>query len=258
MSKPSLERKLKEGRGTGEKENYKPWIYARETASLGTTSTPYSYKEGRKIQCLSQAEAKVFYLLEFDPDITDIREQYPLLPVEEGIAIAKALNAPTRHPKTKAAKMKRKLTADDLEDIVWTVDFLVRDSKGRWTGIFVKKARSAMRNPKEKKSYDVQEAFLQAHGIPIRSVFADEISDAFCINVRVCSYCADPEKISSDADYLKHLIFTHQIIIPEMYTEIIPWALMANKYKEEILYAKIKSEKCNAEKGISCESYDSD
>ncbi|WP_375186024.1 TnsA endonuclease N-terminal domain-containing protein [Pseudoalteromonas sp.] len=70
-------------------------------------------KTGRIHHTLSSIESDFFYLAEYSDSVTDIREQFPLLPINLSIKIAEALGIehPT-HPKTK-------------EPIIITTDFLL-------------------------------------------------------------------------------------------------------------------------------------
>lgn len=78
MGKISEQRKRQEGRGTGTKKDYKPYIQAREINSLGTCSNPIDWKTGRTIELLSQGESALWHILRWNDDVIDIREQYPL------------------------------------------------------------------------------------------------------------------------------------------------------------------------------------
>ncbi|XWK89104.1 MAG: TnsA endonuclease C-terminal domain-containing protein [Phormidium sp.] len=62
---------------------------------------------------LSQLELNYFYLLEWSNSVVDIREQYPLLPIEETVAIAQ--HCQIRHPRDPKTQ----------NPIVMTTDFLI-------------------------------------------------------------------------------------------------------------------------------------
>jgi hypothetical protein len=58
-------------------------------------------------------ERNYFYILEYSDNVIDIREQYPLLPIEDTISIANELGISyPRHPEIG-------------EDIIMTTDFLI-------------------------------------------------------------------------------------------------------------------------------------
>lgn len=104
---------VKEGRGTGKGDRYKPWIKIQDVPSLGRSSRIRGIKTGRQHELLSDMERNYFFFLEYSDKVEDIREQFPLLPIEETILIAKELGIEhPKHPETG-------------EFIVMTTDFLV-------------------------------------------------------------------------------------------------------------------------------------
>lgn len=84
-SKEKLARYIKEGRGHGEGANYLPWRYTYEYSSRGRVSRVYGLKTGRIHHLHSDNQYRAFLLFEFNSNVTDIRESYPLLDVQEVI-----------------------------------------------------------------------------------------------------------------------------------------------------------------------------
>lgn len=82
---------LREGRGTGSGAQYKPWIKIQDVPSLGRATRIRGKKTGRQHEFLSDLETNYFYILEFSDEVVDIREQYPLLSLEDTILIAKEI-----------------------------------------------------------------------------------------------------------------------------------------------------------------------
>ena len=64
--------------GSGVGKDYLPYITTSEFNSLGTTSVIKDWKTGREVHCLSQGEMYWYYILRFDDENIDIREQFPL------------------------------------------------------------------------------------------------------------------------------------------------------------------------------------
>jgi hypothetical protein len=114
----NIEKKLKEGRGSGIGEDYKPWIKIQDVPSKGRSTRVKGTKVKRQYELLSDMERDFFYLLEFSDDVVDIREQYPLLPREETMEIALELGV--EHPKDPTSG----------EEIVMTTDFLITLKEG--------------------------------------------------------------------------------------------------------------------------------
>jgi hypothetical protein len=73
-----LVRFTKEGRGQGTGGNYKPWLTIQDVPSRGRAARPTGWKTGRVHHFLSDIETAVFYLLDWEDHVLDIREQFPL------------------------------------------------------------------------------------------------------------------------------------------------------------------------------------
>lgn len=86
---------IKEGRGSGRGPDYKPWLTVRDVPSLGRSHRVFGHKTQRTHHLFSDLELAVFLLLEWHPQTTDIREQFPL-PI--GATLALAEEAGIRHP----------------------------------------------------------------------------------------------------------------------------------------------------------------
>lgn len=109
----TLKKRLKEGRGSGFLNHYKPWIYVHEIPSIGKSSIKQGWKTGRDHHLLSTLETKYFYTLEWKDEVCDIREQFPLLPRSETQDIAKELGI--EHPKDRKTQTDTVITSDFVE-----------------------------------------------------------------------------------------------------------------------------------------------
>jgi len=96
-----FKRSLKNKYGIGEGEFYKPWLRVQDVKSRGVRSQVLGLKTGRTHHMLSSIETEFFYLAESCDSVIDIREQFPLFPINLSIQIANALGIdhPT-HPET--------------------------------------------------------------------------------------------------------------------------------------------------------------
>jgi len=109
----SIAKRIKEGRGIGRLADYKPWLHIQDVPSQGLACRSKGWKTGRVHHFLSLLELYYFYALEWLNSVVDIREQFPLLPLEETISIAANCGIPHPvHPRTK-------------HPIVLTTDFVV-------------------------------------------------------------------------------------------------------------------------------------
>lgn len=109
---------VREGRGKGMGAAYRPWLTVRTKGLKSNTWRPYG-KTGRAHHLLSGVEMGVFCLLDMSPLVADIREQFPLLPLEDTQRLASDLGCP--HPRACPFKDERLSKVD----IVMTTDFLV-------------------------------------------------------------------------------------------------------------------------------------
>lgn len=84
---------IKKGRGQGVGKNYQPFIQAHDNkiASEGWLTRHKGWKTERIHHTLSEHERKYLYYCEWLDGVIDIREQWPLLPIEKTIEIAKQL-----------------------------------------------------------------------------------------------------------------------------------------------------------------------
>ncbi|HFJ9423022.1 TPA: TnsA endonuclease C-terminal domain-containing protein [Bacillus paranthracis] len=103
----------KQGRGLGQREAYKPWITVRDVSSKGFVHRIKGWKTKRVHHLLSNLELSLFYTLEWAFNVVDIREKYPLLPLDRTMEIAKRFGI--NHP----------MDRNKNEAIVMTTDFLV-------------------------------------------------------------------------------------------------------------------------------------
>lgn len=79
------------GDGQGELKNYKPFLHVRDVPSQGRSAIDRGLKTERSHHYLSDIEYAYHVLAEYATNVSDIREQYALLPWEETQQIAKDL-----------------------------------------------------------------------------------------------------------------------------------------------------------------------
>ena len=103
-------RRIKDGRGQGTLADYLPWLTIHDLASLGVVSRVLGFTTGRIHHLLSGYETAFFYILDASPKALDIREQFPLLPLEDTLRIATELGI--WHPRDPVSKYPRVFTSD--------------------------------------------------------------------------------------------------------------------------------------------------
>lgn len=111
-SKQDIERHIANGFGSGAGVGYVPWLRVQDVPSMGRSHKIPGVKVERIHHLLSDLERAYLLVCEFSEDIVDIREQYPLLPVESTQAIAKAIGV--RYPRYKSTALPLVMTTDFL------------------------------------------------------------------------------------------------------------------------------------------------
>ncbi|MCC1496909.1 TnsA endonuclease N-terminal domain-containing protein [Alcanivorax sp. 1008] len=86
---------IRDGRGFGSGKDYVPWLTVRDVSSKGRVHRVQGHLSQRTHHLLSDLELSTFLLLEWNPRVSDIREQFPLN-VDETRQIAEELGI--RHP----------------------------------------------------------------------------------------------------------------------------------------------------------------
>lgn len=114
----AVQRLIREGRGQKELADYQPWLTVRDVPSRGLSTRQKGWKTGRVHHVLSKLERKYFYILEWSKIVADIREQYPLLPINDTLTIAN--DCGFDHP-----AIPNKDDHKTLDPIVMTTDFLI-------------------------------------------------------------------------------------------------------------------------------------
>jgi hypothetical protein len=108
-----IDKRISDGRGQGRGSDYKPWLLVQDVPSQGLATRIKGWKTKRVHHLLSNLELSYFYILEWSLIVFDIREQYPLLPLEETLAIAEQCGI--RHPTDPKTQ----------EPVVMTTDFFI-------------------------------------------------------------------------------------------------------------------------------------
>lgn len=103
--------KIKENRSKGTGNSYEPWIKVHEFGSKGRSTKIVGWKHNRIHHFLSDLELYYFLVLQWEENVIEIREQYPLLPLHQTIFLADELGY--AHP-PRSRKEKTILTTDFL------------------------------------------------------------------------------------------------------------------------------------------------
>ena len=109
-----ITRYQKEGRGTGNGKEYKPWLTIHDVPSLGLASRTFGFKTGREHHCLSNLESGFLRILEWSDSVLDIREQFPL---DREVTRMLAGRMGIEHPRDRRTQVDLVMTTDFLVDV---------------------------------------------------------------------------------------------------------------------------------------------
>ena len=168
-----MDKLLKEGRGTGIGQQYKPWIKIQDVPSLGRVTRLKGIKTGRQHEFLSDLERNYFYYLEFSDKVEDIREQFPLLPIEDTLLIAEELGIEhPKHPKTG-------------EYIVMTSDFFITMKQNGEIYEIARtiKPKDELLNRRIAEKFQIECKYWEKRGIDWAIVTENEISKEIAENI---------------------------------------------------------------------------
>ncbi|WP_061007917.1 TnsA endonuclease N-terminal domain-containing protein [Vibrio sp. CUB2] len=160
------QRHLRNKYGLGQGANYKPWLRIQDVKSKGTRSLIYGRKSQRDHHMMSSIESEHFYLAEFSNRVVDIREQFPLFPLNFTQKVAKTLGVqhPT-HPHTK-------------EPIIMTTDQLltIDSSQGTTYHAISVKSEDDSSDPRVLEKNDIERVCWELLGIKFSYFTGNELT----------------------------------------------------------------------------------
>jgi hypothetical protein len=139
---------------------YKPFLTVRDVPSHGRSHRILSWTVNRQHHLFSDFEASFFYLADYSKSITDIREQYPLLPLEETLAIATRLGI--KHP-GRSGRLH-----------VVTTDFVLTRVDGALCAVACKLSRE-LKKRRVRDKLAIEKWYWLARGVPWYIVTEKEI-----------------------------------------------------------------------------------
>lgn len=163
------QRYIREGRGQGSGENYKPWVAIQDFTSRGMVSRIKGKTTGRLHHLMSNYETSLFFLLDWSDSVLDIREQFPLSNLPEAIAIAE--KARIRYPFDPISGFPYVLTSD----------FCIETPNGMET--IAVKPSSELAKPRVREKLEIERRYWASQGIPWRIVTEHEIDTVKARNI---------------------------------------------------------------------------
>ncbi len=195
ISVSSINKRIKQGRGQGRGAKYKPWLYIHDVPSKGRAWRTKGWKTERPHHLLSDFEYDYFLIKDWDPSVIDIREQYPLLPLEETLAIAEECNI--RHPSVQHPKKRGVIIP-----VVMTTDFVLTISEGlnMYDQARTLKYAKDLESQRTLEKLEIERRYWARRNIDWAIVTEHEISRALARNIQ---------------KFHKHLTIEDRVALPE-------------------------------------------
>jgi len=163
------EKYLIKGVGLGHLQDYQPWLRVQDVKSHGNRSVVLGVKTMRKHHFMSSIESEFFYQAEFNDDVIDIREQFPLLPLNLTDQIASHIGV--EHPLVKGIKGLPVL-------YVMTTDFLLTlkkaDGEIKYKAFAVKP--DGIPTPRVAEKLEIERLFWAMHDIEFKIYVGSELN----------------------------------------------------------------------------------
>jgi hypothetical protein len=160
--------------GDGEGASYAPWHTVQRVPTHGQANRVLGRASGREHHLLSAIETDCLYLLDWCDDVLDVREQYPLLPLEATVRLADELGvAHPCHPRLRYP-------------VVMTTDFLVsrRGPVGTVTEALAVKLASALEDARTLEKLEIERRYWAARATRWQLVTERELPRVVVQNVR--------------------------------------------------------------------------
>jgi hypothetical protein len=165
LTEARIARKQKQKCGTGRGAAYVPWLTVRDVPSTGEAVRLLDPIHRRVMHVLSRLEFGAVLDLFWCPDVTDVREQFPL-DRDATRAIAAAMGV--RHP------------SNGVIDIVMTTDFLVDyrrpDGSSAQVAVSVKPA-ALLEDGRVLEKIEIERRYWTRCGVPLRLVTEHEVHE---------------------------------------------------------------------------------
>lgn len=170
----AIARRLAEGRGQGRGRNYRPWLLVQDVPSTGNASRVWSPITEREHHLMSNLERDYFLVAHAQKGLRDYREQFPLLPLEETMAIARGLGID--HPADPRTH----------EPIVMTSDFVltIADEPGELNFAFAIKPAAQLSSSRVLEKLEVERIFWQSRKVDWSIVTERELPKILLRNMR--------------------------------------------------------------------------
>lgn len=244
---------LKEGRGTGTGASYKPWYTIHDVASRGVSHRIQSaWTTGRETHLLSNLERDWFFVFDWSPLVVDIREQFPLLPLQETQAIA--VECGVEHPCDRRTK--------ERHPVVLTSDFrlTIRGAAGLFDQVRTVKYADRLADQRVLEKFEIERRYWARRDIDWGLVTEQDLPGSLARNVELLHdrrnltdrLTLSPEQLYTIARTLTETVSQKQLPLRQATAACdaqfglskgaaltVVYYLLANRYWEIDMYTRI-------------------
>lgn len=168
MTAEQIRNRYNEGFGQGAHKTYRPWLQVHDVSSKGIAHRINGRKTGRTHVLLSNIERDAYLAAQWLDDVTDIREQYPLWPLEETIEIAADLGI--NHPALQG------------RPILMTSDLVLTTQRGAFQAIAVKPDKDLI-DTRVLEKLEIERLYWEKREIDWHIVTRLEVPEEFSANL---------------------------------------------------------------------------
>jgi len=166
--KDKIEARIATGYGQGRGDAYRPWLRIQDVPSDGNVWRTPGVTHNRTYHFMSEGEQRYGVVLDLARRVSEIREQFPLFPIEETIAIADACGVDhPADPKTGAF-------------IVMTTDVLVSVGADEYPRTY--KRSEALEKANAIEHLEIERRYWARRDKPLKIVTQHEVPDVLVAN----------------------------------------------------------------------------
>lgn len=165
--------RIKDGRGQGYGKDYVPFIQASDNKapSEGYLIRDLGWKSERMHHLLSKEEFRYLMVLSWSDGVDDIREQYPLLPMERSLEIAEQLNIKHAHLNN--------------EPVIATTDFMITTQTENGIVDVVRTFKPTKKlTPRTIELFQIEKIFFEEQGIDWGIIVDTSLPTNLVLNVQ--------------------------------------------------------------------------
>lgn len=186
-------RHLKNKWGQGDGKNYKPWFTIRDVKDKNAFRSEISgLKTERVHHFLSSLETQLFYILEYRDDVVDIREQFPLIPLELSQKIASTLDI--KHPTVISTNIPFIMTTDILVTLY--------DGNKYSYQAYCVKPEAHLKNLRILEKIEIERVWWESIGVNFKVFVGNKNCEKLSRNI---AWATDPIRSKTQYDLLQYL-----------------------------------------------------